>query len=96
MRVVLIVLTLMLPAGVFAQQLGQNAGAFLEQYQPNAYGPGINSDATGRPFVWQPSPGNGPPDPLTTVRPDTYGPGVGMDQYGRPVQPMCPPSQQFC
>jgi hypothetical protein len=55
-------------------------------YQPNAYGPGIDMDATGRPFVWQTQPGFGPRDPLSTVQPDAYGPGIGMDQYGRPVQ----------
>jgi hypothetical protein len=55
-----------------------------------AYGPGINSDATGRPFIWQPLPGNGSADTLSSVRPDAYGPGIGMDQYGRPVQPVAP------
>ena len=73
-----------------------NGGGFLEPYQSNAYGPGINSDATGRPFSWQPLPGNGPADPLSDVRPDAYEPGIGMDQYGRPVQPACPEFQQSC
>jgi hypothetical protein len=65
---------------------------FLSPYQPNAYGPGINSDATGRPFTWQPQ-GPGPQsfDPFLKVKPDAYGLGVGMDQYGRPVRPACPP-----
>ena len=64
----------------------------LSPYKPNAYGPGINSDATGRPFTWQPQ-GPGPQsfDPFLKVKPDAYGPGIGMDQYGRPVQPACPP-----
>lgn len=84
MRIVLVVLTLLSPVSVLAQQ--PNAGGFLEPYQPNAYGPGINSDATGRPFIWQPLPGNGPADPNSNVTPDAYGPGIGMDQYGRPVQ----------
>lgn len=78
-----------------ANQLGAN-GSFLGPYRSNAYGPGLNSDATGRPFIWQPEPGQGPPDPFATVRPNAYGPGIGMDQFGRPVQPACPPSQQFC
>jgi hypothetical protein len=34
---------------------------FLGPYRPNAYGPGINSDATGRAFVWKPE--TGPIDP---------------------------------
>ena len=67
---------------------------FLEPYRPNAYGPGINSDAAGRPFVWQPE--QGPPDPLAKVQPDVFGPGIGMDQYGRPVHAACPPYQSIC
>ena len=92
MSIVLFALTLLWPVVALAQ----NAGPFLEPYQSSAYGPGINSDATGRPFVWQPSPGNGPPDPSSDVRPDAYGPGVGMDQYGRAVEPACPQFQQSC
>lgn len=60
----------------------------LQPYKSNTYGPGINSDATGRPFTWQPqTPQVGPtiPDPTLKVRPDVYGPGIGTDQYGRPV-----------
>ena len=65
---------------------------YLGPVTPNAYGPGTNSDATGRPFIWQPQ-GPGPKtfDPFLNVKPNAYGPGVGMDQYGRPVQPACPP-----
>ena len=80
MRTVLFVLALVLPASAVAQP-------YLEPYRPNAYGPGINSDAAGRPFVWRTEPGQGPADPLANVRPDVFGPGIGMDQYGRPVQP---------
>lgn len=80
MRVVLVALSLLTPVSALAQP-------FLGPYQSNTYGPGINSDATGRPFMWQPSPGNGPADPLSHVRPDVFGPGIGMDQYGRPVHP---------
>ena len=94
--IVLVVLTLLLPVSALAQQSGPNAGGFLEPSQPNAYGPGINSDAAGRPFSYEPLPGNGPADPLSSVRPDAFGPGTGMDQYGRPVQPACPPNQQSC
>ena len=96
MRFVLVVLTLLLPVKVNAQQFERPGNGFLEPFQPNTYGPGINSDATGRPFSWQPLPGNGPADPLSPVRPDVYGPGVGMDQYGRAVRPACPPFQQSC
>lgn len=64
----------------------------LSPYKPNAYGPGLNMDATGRPFMWQPQwGGTGFPDPTLQVKPNAYGLGVGMDQYGRPVRPACPP-----
>ena len=64
----------------------------LSPYTPNTYGPGMNMDATGRPFMWQPQwGGTGFPDPTLQVKPDAYGLGVGMDQYGRPVRPACPP-----
>lgn len=72
-------------------QGGVLGGGFLGPITPNAYGPGMNADATGRPFIWQPDPGFGPADPFSQVQPNAYGPGVGMDQYGRPVRPACPP-----
>ena len=72
-------------------QSGLLGGGFLGPSTPNAYGPGMNADATGRPFIWQPDPGFGPPDPFSRVQPNGYGLGVGMDQYGRPVRPACPP-----
>ncbi|MDR4479777.1 MAG: hypothetical protein R3B37_08565 [Nitrospira sp.] len=60
-------------------------------YRPDAYGPGVNADATGRPFIWKPDTA-GPRvfDPFLRVQPDMYGPGIGMDQYGRPMRPACP------
>lgn len=61
---------------------------FLGPYTPNAYGPGMNMDATGRPFIWRPDFG-GPA--LGPIQPNVYGPGVGMDATGRPVRPACPP-----
>ncbi len=66
--------------------------ALLGPITPNAYGPGLNSDAAGRPFMWAPqSGGSGYPDPTLRVQPNAYGLGTGMDQYGRPVRPACPP-----
>jgi hypothetical protein len=50
--------------------------------RPNAYGPDLHSDATGRPYRNETRDGatvHGP------VQQDAYGPGVHMDQYGRPV-----------
>lgn len=55
---------------------------------PNTYGPGINSDATGRPFTWQPQQGHQvQPNQFQQVQPNVYGPGIGMNQYGQPVTP---------
>jgi hypothetical protein len=57
----------------------------LKPYQQDTYGPGVNSDATGRPFKWQTQDGEDVA-PNTKVKPDAYGPDVGMDEYGRPVK----------
>ena len=67
-------------------------GTLFGSITPNAYGPGLNMDATGRPFTWQPQGGGtGFSDPNLQVTPNAYGSGVGMDQYGRPVRPVCSP-----
>jgi len=69
---------------------GVTGDGLLPPAKKDAYGPGIDSDATGRPFYW--SPKNDPqgkrsyPDPTLKVKPDGYGLGVGRDQYGRPMQ----------
>lgn len=72
------------------QQLIPTPGgrALLGPITPNAYGPGLNSDATGRPFMWKPDFGGPAMGPIT---PNAYGPGIGMDATGRPVRPACPP-----
>ncbi len=66
---------------------------FLDPVTPNAYGPGINSDGTGRAFIWKPDFGGPALGPIT---PNAYGPGVGMDGTGRPVRPSCPPGWAMC
>lgn len=64
----------------------QQRNTLMQLYKHNAYGSGVHSDATGRPFEYrtydsqQTVPGNVP------VRPDAYGLEVGMDAYGRPVR----------
>lgn len=68
-----------------------NGGALFEPITPNAYGPGLNSDATGRPFIWTQGSRSTIPDPTLQVTPNGYGLGIGMDQYGRPIQPACQP-----
>lgn len=74
------------------QTQGMPQAPLLGPVTPNAYGPGLHSDATGRPFMWTPQFGGaGSPDPNLRVQPNVYGPGIGMDQYGRPAKPACPP-----
>jgi hypothetical protein len=68
--------------GSAPNELGPGNG-LLGPITPNAYGPGIHSDATGRPFQWRTQQGEEAQGP---VKPDAYGLGVGMDQYGRPVR----------
>ena len=58
---------------------------FLPPYKQDAYGPGIWSDGTGRPFQWKTN--DGQTVPFGKVKTDAYGPGIGADQYGRPVTP---------
>jgi hypothetical protein len=53
-------------------------------YRSNAYGLGVYSDASGRPFQWETQ--QGQPVNIFPVQPNAYGPGVGMDPFGRPVQ----------
>ncbi len=57
---------------------------------PNAYGPGIDMDATGAPIIWEVYQPNSRVReriaPNIPVQPDAYGLGVGMDVYGRPVK----------
>ena len=88
MRVVLVVLTVLSPVSVLAQPLGPNWRGFLEPYHPNAYGPGINSDATARQFSSLPLSGNDPAKPNGNVSSDAHGPGIDVDQDGRLVQPV--------
>lgn len=53
----------------------------LGPVKPNAYGPGVGMDATGRPVTLQGGAIN------SQIRNENaYGPGVHMDQYGNPVQ----------
>ena len=47
----------------------------------DAYGPGINADATGRPYVFVTPLGA----PVGGVRLNVYGPGIGADATGWPV-----------
>lgn len=59
---------------------------FMRPYGQDKYSPGVNSDATGKPFTWQTNDGQAVP-PGGYVQPNGYGLGVGKDQFGRPVKP---------
>lgn len=61
----------------------------VDGYLPDAYGPDVHADRTGRPFVWVPVHGNAPV--LEPVTEEVFGPRLGMDAAGRPVRPSCPP-----
>lgn len=69
---------------------GVSSDGMLPPARKNAYGPGVDSDAAGRPFHWAPvdraAGVQRQADPALDVKPDAYGPGTGMDQYGRPVE----------
>ena len=58
----------------------------LGRVKENAYGPGIHSDGTGQPFVWEGQVPGSSYRPNGSVEPNAYGPGVGMDKTGKPVQ----------
>ena len=61
-----------------------NDYGLLSPMEHDAYGPGIHSDATGRPFKFKTF--DGEDIGIFKVKPDAYGPGVGMDEFGRPVR----------
>jgi hypothetical protein len=63
--------------------LGVSSQGLLGPGRADAYGPGIHSDATGRPFTWRTNEGRVTFGP---VKENAYGIGIGMDQFGRPVR----------
>jgi len=62
-----------------------NHDTYISPYHDDTYGPGINSDAKGRPFQWKTQDGETLP-PGSEVEPNGYGLGVGKDEYGRAVK----------
>jgi len=52
-----------------------NDYGLLSPMKPNAYGPGIHSDATGRPFKFKTF--DGQDVSIFKVKPNNYGPGGG-------------------
>lgn len=72
--------------GVWGKPSWDRSDTIMRPSKQDAYGPGINSDATGKPFTWQTNDGQTVPAG-GQVKPDGYGLGVGQDQFGRPVKP---------
>ena len=62
---------------------GNNYG-LLSPMKHNAYGPGIHSDATGRPFKFKAF--DGQDVGICDVKPNAYRPGISMEGFGRPVR----------
>ena len=57
---------------------------YTQPYKHDAYGPGVHSDSTGKPFEWKTQDGQ---KSQGKIKIDAYGLGVGMDEFGRPVKP---------
>lgn len=86
-KITLVVFLILLAAPALAQVYPSNPPLF-EPIQPNAYGPGVNSDATGRPFHWAPEgQQQSRPDPTIQPQLNQYGLGRSADQYGRSIEP---------
>lgn len=84
---IVIAMLLLITAPALAQVYPSNPPLF-EPFESNAYGPGVNSDATGRPFHWAPE-GQQQTRPDPTIQPNLnqFGFGKSADQYGRPIEP---------
>lgn len=75
-EMVMVVLVALAGSGSYNQPL-----APLGPVTPNAYGPGVGMDATGKPVTLQ-----GGVIGSTVAVPNAYGPGVHSDQFGNPVR----------
>lgn len=82
---IVIVAVAMLTGTAFADGFGEPRvpDTYLQPEKRGAYGLGVHSDASGRPFKYETE--QGQDLTIEEVKPDAYGLGVGMDQYGRPV-----------
>lgn len=96
---ILIILLVSIILGIIWATLGYGQTPFvpLGQVRPNAYGPGIHSDATGQPFTYVPRQRQHTDSQLhqdigshqrqPVIKPHVYGPNNGMNQYGQMVTP---------
>jgi hypothetical protein len=94
MRTWIVLLILLFTPSFVSAQLYPSQPPLLGPMTPNAYGPGIGMDGTGRPFYWQ-APGQPNfPDPTIQPRINQYGFGSSADQYGRFLEPRFPQEQE--
>ena len=87
MKYLISILVILFLAGyAYGQDIFGNEHGLLPPMQRDAYGPGIHSDGTGRPFKFKTF--DGQDVGIFRVDPDGYGLGVGRDEFGRPVHPV--------
>lgn len=88
----LVVLLISTWAAISYGQMYPSNPPLLGEHKPNAYGPGVSSDGTGRAFYWQPNTGRTfqGPDPTIQQEVNAYGFGSSRDQYGRRIEPQSP------
>lgn len=85
------ILVLLSAVPAFAQVYPSDPPLF-EPFEKDAYGPGHDADATGRPFYWAPQgQPKALPDPTLQPQINQYGLGRSADQYGRPIEPQMGP-----
>ena len=88
MRLLIVSALLFLAIAPASAQVYPSNPPLYEPFQKDAYGPGVNSDATGRPFHWAPQgQDSSRPDPTIQPRVNEYGLGRSADQYGRSIEP---------
>lgn len=94
---ILLTLAAILPPAIQAEYIDYSRQP-LGTLEPNAYGPGIAKDATGRAFHYAPGPLGAAPrtrqnrpgyvdwseQPMGEIRQDAYGIGTDADETGRP------------
>jgi len=87
MKYLIAVLVVLFLAGyAYGQDIFGNDYGLLSPMERDAYGPGIHSDGTGRPFKFETF--DGQDVGIFDVEPNAFGPGVGMDEFGRAVRPV--------
>lgn len=88
----LLTLAILLAALPVSAQVYPSDPPLFEPFEKDAYGPGRDADATGRPFYWAPQgQATAQPDPTLQPQVNQYGLGRSADQYGRPIEPRMAP-----